>query len=99
MASWARENAPDVQWRRETETFIDYWRSSSGTNASKRDWVAAWRNWLRKEQKRLEEQPRPRSPAVHNGQSQTDTTVARLLTGQRLPSPFGQRALPPGDQP
>ena len=47
MIAWARENTPSVG-RRETEDFIDYWHSASGANARKLDWVATWRNWMRK---------------------------------------------------
>jgi hypothetical protein len=47
MITWAREHTPSIG-RLETENFIDYWRSASGANARKLDWVAAWRNWMRK---------------------------------------------------
>lgn len=47
MILWARENTPNVG-RRETENFIDYWRSAAGVTARKLDWVAAWRTWMRK---------------------------------------------------
>lgn len=33
-------------------SFRDYWTAASGANASKRDWDAAWRVWMRKEFKR-----------------------------------------------
>lgn len=32
----------------ETDKFRDYWRAASGPPAVKRDWSAAWRNWVRK---------------------------------------------------
>lgn len=32
----------------ETEKFVDYWRAKSGANATKLDWPATWRNWLRR---------------------------------------------------
>lgn len=48
MVAWHQANTPHVDGRRETEKFIDHWRSASGANARKRDWVAAWRNWMRK---------------------------------------------------
>lgn len=48
MVEWKRANTPHVDGKRETEKFIDHWRSASGANARKRDWVAAWRNWMRK---------------------------------------------------
>lgn len=53
MVAWARKEVPGVDGRRETEKFLDHWRSASGATASKRDWVAAWRNWMRKAAERL----------------------------------------------
>lgn len=47
MRKWAQEHVPQLAGKRETEKFIDHWRSASGQNAVKRDWVAAWRNWMR----------------------------------------------------
>jgi hypothetical protein len=44
-----RQEYPAVDFRTVTENFKDYWRSASGANAVKRDWVAAWRMWVRKE--------------------------------------------------
>lgn len=37
-----------VDCEREFARFTDHWRASSGANARKRDWDAAWRNWCRK---------------------------------------------------
>lgn len=48
MVAWARQNVPNVDGRRETERFIDHWQAASGANARKRDWTAAWRNWMRR---------------------------------------------------
>ena len=48
MRSWADQNVPglDIDWC--TDQFVDHWRSS-GRNAAKTDWVAAWRRWMRDE--------------------------------------------------
>ena len=46
---WATENgmtADDA--RREAERFRDYWCAKSGKDATKADWLATWRNWVRK---------------------------------------------------
>lgn len=34
--------------RREAERFRDYWCAKSGKDATKTDWQATWRNWVRK---------------------------------------------------
>lgn len=32
----------------EAATFVDYWASKAGTAATKTDWAATWRNWVRR---------------------------------------------------
>ncbi len=46
MAQWARDKTPNVDGRRETEKFINFWMAKSGKDATKVDWVATWRNWM-----------------------------------------------------
>ncbi len=46
MIVWAREHTPLVG-QRDTDAFKDHWR---GNGEVKADWVAAWRNWMRKAQ-------------------------------------------------
>ncbi len=53
MVAWAREHVPQVDGRRETERFIDHWHQASGATSRKRDWIAAWRNWMREADDRL----------------------------------------------
>lgn len=48
MRSWAAEKCPGINVDKSTEQFIDYWKSK-GSNATKTDWVATWRNWIRRE--------------------------------------------------
>ena len=60
MVAWARTHAPGVDGKRETERFIDHWNSAGGSNARKRDWVAAWRNWLRKAEDDITARPQQR---------------------------------------
>ena len=52
MAEWARREVPALidagRGKSATDRFLDHWRSAGGTNARKRDWVAAWRNWMRR---------------------------------------------------
>jgi hypothetical protein len=47
---WALDNVQgwtDAAVRLEGEKFRDYWCAKSGRDASKRDWEATWRNWIR----------------------------------------------------
>lgn len=52
MAEWARREVPRLieagRGTYETNKFIDHWHQASGQTARKRDWPAAWRNWLRR---------------------------------------------------
>lgn len=48
MKAWAASEVPGLDVVAHTREFVDHWRAASGASASKRDWVAAWRNWLRK---------------------------------------------------
>jgi len=52
MQQYAATKAPDVNIEIATEKFINHWTSASGSNASKRDWVATWRNWMLSDQER-----------------------------------------------
>lgn len=54
MIAWARVETPLVGTR-ETEAFVDYWRSKPGQGATKLDWVATWKNWMRRAQIQAEE--------------------------------------------
>lgn len=47
LLNWAREKAPGVGWV-DHEKFVDWARSASGSVAVKKDWDAAWRNWMRR---------------------------------------------------
>ncbi|WP_116082070.1 DUF1376 domain-containing protein [Tropicimonas sp. IMCC34011] len=46
---WAVEQGMDeFSVRREADRFRDYWIGVSGKNGAKLDWLATWRNWIRK---------------------------------------------------
>lgn len=51
MVAWARTNAPTTN-RTDHEAFVDYWRGRTGKDATKADWPATWRNWMRREHER-----------------------------------------------
>jgi hypothetical protein len=44
--AWAEEKYPDVEEGRERDKFTDYWRSRGEV---RKDWDAAYRNWIRRE--------------------------------------------------
>ncbi len=51
MQAWVQRDCPAVNWRSETESFVDWAKSCGTQKAIKSDWVRAWRNWMRREQK------------------------------------------------
>lgn len=50
MRSWAKEETPLVNIDGKLREFIDYWASVPGDKGVKLDWVATWRNGMRKQQ-------------------------------------------------
>jgi hypothetical protein len=53
MIEWARINTPLVGVT-DTQAFVDHWTAETGSRSTKCDWVAAWRNWMRKAQRDAE---------------------------------------------
>lgn len=50
MRQWVRDQGlTETFARQSTERFIDYWRAQPGAKGCKTDWVATWRNWLRRD--------------------------------------------------
>lgn len=47
MVAWVSDHFPDVNWELETDKFFDHWKAKSGRDATKSDWPACWRNWMR----------------------------------------------------
>ncbi|AVS91413.1 hypothetical protein C8246_05895 [Paracidovorax avenae] len=50
-AAWAEQERPDLGAegvRREGDCFADYWHAKAGADARKADWLATWRNWVRR---------------------------------------------------
>lgn len=79
MVAWARQETPLVG-AKETAAFVDYWRGVSGARGVKADWVATWRNWMRKAQTDAEaRQPRTPSPGTPAGQSRNASILAAAM--------------------
>jgi hypothetical protein len=85
MVTWAREHTPRVDGRRETERFIDHWQAKTGKDATKRDWIATWRNWMRGAEDRLPNYNQPNKPG--RSPSRPSTTDQRCADIQALKYP------------
>jgi hypothetical protein len=80
MIEWARKNTPKVGTR-ETEAFVDYWRGIPGAKGLKLDWLATWRNWMRRAEGdavKANSRASPRPLVEHNGLRLKPETVANL---------------------
>jgi hypothetical protein len=68
-------------WK-EHAKFVDYWRGASGQRATKHDWPATWRNWMRRAYEDAGTRPGT-ALAVSSGTpykpSTTDQRVAQTL--------------------
>lgn len=82
MAQWAAEKVPDLDWRRHTEAFVDYWRDQPGAKGRKVSWHGTWRNWMRKAAADEARAHRPR-PAHR---STTDDRIAALQAMKNRPA-------------
>lgn len=83
MKEWKRENCPDVQGWPETERFVDYWRGQPGAKGVKVDWVATWRNWMRRAQDDMTGGKRG-STVVPLAGRKPSTTDSRMADGAAL---------------
>lgn len=65
MGLWAvEEGMTNEQIQRETEKFVDYWRTVPGAKGRKLDWQLTWKNWIRRT---LEDRPRQNGLSVVGG--------------------------------
>lgn len=88
MRQWGRENVPGLgDPVGETDAFIDYWRAQPGQRGVKVDWIATWRNWMRRAVER--------GPARTNGQRAPEqrpaTSDLRAAQGQEALARLKQR--------
>lgn len=82
MISWAREHTPLVG-RAETDRFVDHWTAQPGQRGVKLDWIATWRNWMRRAQDDAERRHRP-APSPASGSRRLDKAMAALAPDDPL---------------
>lgn len=90
MAEWAREHTPDLDLAYELDQFRDFWAAKSGKDATKLDWVATWRTWMRRSQKQAAQRQAP-GPRLATGDR-------KVLEAQALKARFANNVhqLPQG---
>lgn len=68
-----------VNWRRELDSFRDYWETETGSKASKLDWSKAWRNWVRKSPRQNVKQAEPVKSATRQSLEAVGRTVNAMV--------------------
>jgi len=63
LLAWAKAERPDLNLAQTVDSFRDYWIGKSGKDATKTDWPATFRNWVRRE-KQTPVPVKPQSPRV-----------------------------------
>ena len=51
LLAWARDKRPDLAIHDTIESFVDYWTAKAGASATKLDWDATFRNWVKNEKR------------------------------------------------
>ncbi|WP_375640817.1 DUF1376 domain-containing protein [Bartonella sp. AA168HLJHH] len=74
------EGLPPERVKVEIAKFRDYWRSKAGANATKIDWQATWRNWVRKAIEGLEKTKNTNNNGGNNG----NYTQKQKSIGERI---------------
>lgn len=78
-ASWGRwavdQGHSEAHVRLEAEKFRDFWCSKSGKDATKLDWMATWRNWIRNS-KAPSQRGQPPPKLTHHQQRHQDALAA-----------------------
>lgn len=95
MKDWARKECPLTTYR-DHEMFTDHWHAQSGQRAVKRNWVATWRNWMRRTQENRERTNsyQQRTITDRPTRATTDERVAQAAeAGARLQAIHDQKAL------
>lgn len=77
-----RAECPKVDLEAEHRKFVDYWRAKAGKDATKLDWDATWRNWIRRAKESNVSQFPSRPTASERAQGHLDTIAeAERLMG------------------
>ncbi|WP_273754099.1 YdaU family protein [Bartonella sp. MM73XJBT.G] len=86
------EGLPPERVKVEIAKFRDYWRSKAGANATKTDWQATWRNWVRKAIEDLEKTKNTNNNGGNNGNFSKDQRT-RGGTGETIRNLIGATQL------
>jgi hypothetical protein len=87
-AEWAKAERPDLNPADVAAVFADHWRAKPGKDGRKTDWLATWRNWVRKEragvQKPSAPSAVPRGKPVISTETPLEAALARIQQDYRF---------------
>lgn len=69
---WALQARPDLtddDVRKQAEVFADFWHAKAGADAKKLDWLATWRNWIRRCEIRKPFERQAYGAQLHSGET------------------------------
>lgn len=78
MREWAADETPNVDPDRATREFVDFWRGAT-RDATKKDWVAVWRNRMRVLQK-----PHDQAATLPTAKNRDERALDVIEMGRRL---------------
>jgi len=93
LRAWAADKAPGLDIDHHNDRFGDHWRASDRPTAVKRDWSAAWRNWMRDEHGKSTRSNGTVAPGSGAGASRGsgDRPASRLATAVDIAIAAAQR--------
>ncbi len=86
--AWALAQRPDLNPNKIADEFRDYWIAKTGVNATKLNWQATWRNWVRRQKEHKKPARRAQAHVVTKPErtSKQQWSEARTLAAQHMQS-------------
>ena len=80
LTQWAMKERTDLDIQKVIDSFTDHWKAKTGSNATKLDWDATFRNWVRNEHTN-NRQPRRHENALQRSDRIAEDRRAEILAG------------------
>jgi len=88
LVAQQRDAHPHLNLAEILEDFRDYWTAKTGKDATKLDWLATWRRWVRKEASQSRRAGPPRDgPTAYERKTAHNYAVYQALADDEPPSP------------
>ena len=81
LLAWAMKERTDLDMQKVIDSFTDYWISKTGSAATKLDWDATFRNWVRNEKSNRTTRHGTSETPVQRRTREADEARARIIAG------------------